>query len=272
VSSEGLYICITSPSQDYNIIRNNYPWLAQTSNTPLLLHQASQQISLQACEMLIPRRCFINCSSLSSRQLITTPGLRCSRRPAPNRNTRPFSSGSSVQPVSDVLESPPSIPFEDEEAVEPVSAYRKGGYHPTHIGDFHQQGRYEIVHKLGHGSYSTVWLARDHQTSKHVALKILIAEVSRTNKERDILRALSTSQTNHHGRPIVRSLLMDLVISGTNGTHQCLVTPICGSNLALSKEECTDNTWRFPVNAARAIAAQALLFGVHAFQCSGTPR
>lgn len=209
--------------------------------------------------MLIPRRCFVNCSSFSLRQLITTPGLRCSRKPAPNRNTRPLSSVSSVQPVSDVSESPPELHLEDEEAVEPLGAYREGGYHPTHIGDLHQQGRYEIVHKLGHGSYSTVWLARDYQTSKHVALKILIAGISANNTERNILRALSTSQTNHPGSPFVLSLLDDFVISGTNGKHQCLVTPICGSNLALSKEECTDNTWRFPVNAAQAIAAQALL-------------
>ncbi len=44
---------------------------------------------------------------------------------------------------------------------EPLARYRKGGYHPTHLGDMLNNGRYNIVHKLGWGGYATVWLARD---------------------------------------------------------------------------------------------------------------
>lgn len=44
---------------------------------------------------------------------------------------------------------------------EPLERYRKGGYHPTHLGDTFKDGRYKIVHKLGWGGYATVWLARD---------------------------------------------------------------------------------------------------------------
>ena len=33
---------------------------------------------------------------------------------------------------------------------------------------------YRIEHKLGHGGFSTVWLARDIQEEKDVALKIMI--------------------------------------------------------------------------------------------------
>ena len=44
---------------------------------------------------------------------------------------------------------------------EPLNRYRIGGYHPVHLGDTFKNDRYKILHKLGWGSYSTVWLARD---------------------------------------------------------------------------------------------------------------
>ena len=45
---------------------------------------------------------------------------------------------------------------------ENLDEYEPGGYHPIHLGDRLKDGRYEIVHKLGYGSFSTVWLAKDH--------------------------------------------------------------------------------------------------------------
>ena len=44
---------------------------------------------------------------------------------------------------------------------ESLERYRKGGYHPTHMGDTFEDGRYKVIHKLGWGGYATVWLARD---------------------------------------------------------------------------------------------------------------
>ncbi|KAJ5288449.1 Srpk [Penicillium antarcticum] len=52
--------------------------------------------------------------------------------------------------------------YEPLEGVERFENYRPGGYHPIQIGD-HFHGRYRVVHELGHGSYSTAWLARDEQ-------------------------------------------------------------------------------------------------------------
>ena len=51
--------------------------------------------------------------------------------------------------------------FYCEVDAEPLERYRKGGYHPTHLGDTFKDGRYKIIHKLGWGGYATVWLARD---------------------------------------------------------------------------------------------------------------
>ena len=44
--------------------------------------------------------------------------------------------------------------------LESPSGYRPGGYHPVHIGDIYRE-KYRVLHKLGYGTYSTVWLARD---------------------------------------------------------------------------------------------------------------
>lgn len=42
-----------------------------------------------------------------------------------------------------------------------IEEYRPGKFHPIHLGDLLDDARYRIVRKLGYGSYSTVWLARD---------------------------------------------------------------------------------------------------------------
>ena len=44
---------------------------------------------------------------------------------------------------------------------EPLIRYCEGGYHPVHLRDKLQDGRYEIASKLGWGRDGTVWLARD---------------------------------------------------------------------------------------------------------------
>jgi len=58
-----------------------------------------------------------------------------------------------------------------------IDDYRLGGYHPVGIGDVFAQGRYRIVNKLGYGSSSTVWLARD-RLGKLMTLKIMRADLS----------------------------------------------------------------------------------------------
>ena len=46
---------------------------------------------------------------------------------------------------------------------EALEQYCPGGYHPIHLNDILKDGQYEILHKLGFGSFATVWLARDNQ-------------------------------------------------------------------------------------------------------------
>jgi hypothetical protein len=49
------------------------------------------------------------------------------------------------------------VPAED------IEFYCPGGYHPTHLNDLLKGGQYQILHKLGFGSFATVWLARDNR-------------------------------------------------------------------------------------------------------------
>lgn len=61
---------------------------------------------------------------------------------------------------------------EVEDTSEPVERYEQGLYHPICIGKVLTM-RYRIEHKLGHGGFSTVWMAYDMLKHKDVALKIL---------------------------------------------------------------------------------------------------
>ncbi|KZF25645.1 protein kinase [Xylona heveae TC161] len=151
----------------------------------------------------------------------------------------------------------PQIVYQWQEGVESLEGYRPGGYHPTHIGDRYHDDRYEVVHKLGHGSYSTVWLAKDHLQARYVALKILVGAALEKNSEGKVLRALSSCKTDHPGRAYVSTLLDEFTINGPNGSHLCIVNEAAGCSVAQSKE--ASITWKFTPKVARAISAQALL-------------
>lgn len=56
-----------------------------------------------------------------------------------------------------------------------MEMYRPGGYHRISIGD-QLHARYRVVYKLGHGGYSTIWLARDECSQKFVTVKVGAAE------------------------------------------------------------------------------------------------
>ncbi|KAL2018690.1 hypothetical protein VTK56DRAFT_525 [Thermocarpiscus australiensis] len=115
--------------------------------------------------------------------------------------------------------------------VENLEEYRIGGHHPTVIGDTFHEGRYEIVHKLGFGGYSTIWLARD--------------------------RRLQRSESTHPGQLFIPRLLDDFTVDGPNGRHLCLVQEFAACSITVAKEWSSNNM--FPVETARSIAAQLIL-------------
>ncbi|KAF3481875.1 uncharacterized protein GIQ15_04634 [Arthroderma uncinatum] len=188
----------------------------------------------------------------------STPNMRKRANPAVGagidggirRGYRPLDT--KIQPSSNL-----DFVYVPEDGVEDLEGYFPGGYHPTHINDEFCGDRYKIIHKLGYGSYSTVWLAHDREKNRHVSLKIAIAKASRNNSESEILRHLQSRDVCHPGREYVISLLDEFSFDGPNGRHTCLVTDAAGRSIAESKENSLD--FMFPLPTARAIAARVVM-------------
>lgn len=142
--------------------------------------------------------------------------------------------------------------YEHIDHVERLDYYEPGGYHPIQIGD-RFQSRYRVVDNLGYGSYSTMWLARDEQTAKYVALKVGTSEYG--PKEVDVLSRISASAINKqvNGHNLIPSVLDCFTIEGPNGKHPCLVTAPARCSLADATES-TGGPFQLPV--ARSLAAQ----------------
>jgi serine/threonine-protein kinase SRPK3 len=122
------------------------------------------------------------------------------------------------------------FPFQLGES-EDLENYEPGGFHPVHLGDVFDD-RYRIVHKLGFGGFSTVWLARDSIENRWVALKIIAARDSATYNDRSTISnhpALAMSD-------LFATVKQQFWFTGPNGQHLCLVLPVLGPDLSrLSK-------------------------------------
>ncbi|KAJ6464277.1 kinase-like domain-containing protein [Mycena vitilis] len=105
------------------------------------------------------------------------------------------------------------------------SCYGPGGFFPVRIGDLlgPAPSRYRIVTKLGHGSYATVWLARDLVGERIVALKIVEAKESEGSSEAQILERLRAPPSVEPG---VLQLFDSFTVKSPNGVHQVLVTEL----------------------------------------------
>ena len=144
-----------------------------------------------------------------------------------------------------------------QEEVENLEAYCSGGYHPIKLGDGFCQGRYRIVHKLGYGSFSTVWLARDFTAEKYVSLKIITADASRRSSEAEVLNSIYQNTLRHPGRRFISSLLDEFVLNGPNGKHKCIVNEVLGPTVSEVKE--SFDCGLLPLNIAQRVTVQLAL-------------
>lgn len=151
-----------------------------------------------------------------------------------------------------------NVRFHAIDDAEPFYRYGPGGYHPVAIGD-RLGGHYHILHKLGHGSYSTVWLARDETLQRLVAVKVCTADSSSRESEMlSLLRNLSEVDGDDAlRRGMIPKLLNTFRIEGPHGTHNCLVTDVARCSVNDAKRRGTYAPLMLPV--ARAIAAQLIL-------------
>ncbi|RMZ87417.1 hypothetical protein DV736_g5346, partial [Chaetothyriales sp. CBS 134916] len=140
----------------------------------------------------------------------------------------------SDQPGSSLNESPAPADPDALTTHNPAEDYCKGGYHPVHVGETYNNGKYVIIRKLGWGHFSTVWLSRDTTTGKHVALKVVRSAAHYTETAIDEIKLLNRvvqANPNHPGRRYVVSLLDSFEHKGPNGLHVCMVFEVLGENL-----------------------------------------
>jgi serine/threonine-protein kinase SRPK3 len=120
--------------------------------------------------------------------------------------------------------------------VENIEDYKPTGFHPVVIGDTLAQDRYRIIHKLGFGGSSTIWLARN-QTGKLVTLKVMRANVSLKpvdeipelvvpRKVVDYIRAQDPVPSAN-----MQIIEDHFIENGPNGSHFCFVSELAGPSI-----------------------------------------
>jgi serine/threonine-protein kinase SRPK3 len=161
-------------------------------------------------------------------------------------------------PVSSVRYKPSEL-----DDVEDIEEYEHGGFHPVHLRDIYDD-RYKILHKLGWGGFSTVWLARDLVLSRYVALKIILADALSDCSELEIFQKLGVAlgeERKAEGGRYIGGLLDSFAISGPNGTHLCLVSELMGPSIDALGDCCgkVGDRRRLQANFTRKIARQVVL-------------
>jgi serine/threonine protein kinase len=125
--------------------------------------------------------------------------------------------------------------------LEHIYDYEPDGHHPVHLGDLYgNNGRYRVIHKLGHGGFANVWLCRDteaKEATEYVALKILMAETSSDDCPELQVNQLEAARNQHapegDGAESICLPLDHFKIHGPNGDHISFVYPVLGPNVSL---------------------------------------
>ncbi|KGY15338.1 CMGC protein kinase [Paracoccidioides brasiliensis Pb03] len=124
-------------------------------------------------------------------------------------------------------------------------------YYPICLGEIVEK-RYRVVHKLGHGAFSTVWLEHDLPKKVDVALKIMTADCEWNHEFRiqnEIIRRLKDTDTSNL---LLYQNTFSLRGRDCDRDHRVLVFPVRGPSLS------SPHTDRMSM-AARMSAAKQLL-------------
>ncbi|KAK2779961.1 hypothetical protein FQN53_001147 [Emmonsiellopsis sp. PD_33] len=121
----------------------------------------------------------------------------------------------------------PPIPHQ-ELVDEEICADNSASFYPAKPGEVLGK-KFQLLVKIGWGSQSTVWLARDisrlkWQTEQTVVLKIINNNnADGARHEREIETHITEQNPQHRGRVILRTCLDDFEVTGPEGKHMCLV-------------------------------------------------
>ena len=151
--------------------------------------------------------------------------------PAPSQLS--FMSDYPASPMSTPVYRSPSI-----SDVEDLEGHAPGGYCPVDIGDKFGGNleMYTVLHKLGFGVSSTVWLVR-HDSLVSVkptfhALKILRADLSEgQHPELNLISRLEQAGQKCKAHPNLVQIQHWFIINSANGSHRCFVLPLLGRSL-----------------------------------------
>ncbi|KAI6779942.1 Serine/threonine-protein kinase SRPK [Emericellopsis cladophorae] len=136
----------------------------------------------------------------------------------------------------------PLLPVQQLLEEETLPRYSAEHYYPARIGEV-LGSQYQIVSKLGFGSTSTVWLARDLNSNQHVALKVFVLSQAfggPASQELGIHARLASSPQDHPGREAIPHMLGSFEVSSAEGDHQCLVHQPLWNNLQTYLDESPD--------------------------------
>ncbi|KAI0468193.1 kinase-like protein, partial [Xylaria cf. heliscus] len=118
----------------------------------------------------------------------------------------------------------PATKFEEET----LPFYQKEEYYPMQIGQV-VHGHYQVVSKLGFGTTSTVWLARDLRNQKFWALKVHINTL-KPNQEFEIYHHLANTHRDQelaNAKKHIRQLKESFKLRGPYGDHDVFImTPL----------------------------------------------
>lgn len=155
------------------------------------------------------------------------------------------------------------------------------GFFPAHAGLLLNNGRYEILRKLGRGQYFTTWLVSD---SRCVAIEYLIPNLTRlvTPPEKKKHQFITPSKylLSTPPRPIYLSwkfwrelkcnklpyLFDHFETEGQHGKHLCLVLPVLSADVGQLRRSAPSKRLGFPtvkIIIAQVLEALVALHGVH---------
>ncbi|OAA73986.1 protein kinase domain-containing protein [Cordyceps fumosorosea ARSEF 2679] len=140
--------------------------------------------------------------------------------------TPPSRPGPSTFPSQGFTVIPGDHPLEEESMPE----YQADHFYPMVLGQL-LHDCYQTVAKLGYGSSSTVWLARDLEKNQYVASKVYMHN-SVKHREPPFYQHLEKALPSRHtGASNIRKLLAAFEVAGPKGKHIVLAMQVSQMSL-----------------------------------------